>query len=125
MSMPKWKVLRNTCSIACTCTSPPGAPNGMTLPSSRTAIAGLGVRRGRLPGATPDGWSGSGRDCVPRPDGTMPRPGIPGERHDPSDGVADIALPQRSTAQQYDVSGSTTASLLRREAAVAGGRLLG
>src|SRR5216683_7301733 len=85
--------------MACTCTSPPGAPNGMTLPSSRTAMAGLGVSLGRLPGATPEGWLGSGRDCVPRPEGTMPRPGITGERHDPSDGVADMALPQRSTAQ--------------------------
>ena len=46
------------------------------------------------------GMAGSGRDCVPRPDGTMPSPGITGERHEPSDGVAEKALPQRSTAQQ-------------------------
>src|SRR5262249_14348853 len=110
--------------MAWTCTSPPGAPNGITLPSSRTAIAGLGVSLGRLPGATPEGWRGSRRDCVPRPEGTMPRPGITGERHEPSDGVADIALPQRSTAQQYEVSGSIRASLLRVEA-VTGGRLDG
>src|SRR5258708_9991514 len=118
--MPKWKAFRNICSMAWTCTSPPGAPNGITLPSSRTAIAGLGVRRGRLPGPTPDGWLGSGRLCVPRPDGTMPRPGITGLRHEPSLGVADMALPQRSTAQQYEVSGSTTASLLAVDAAVCG-----
>ena len=98
--MPKWKMFSNTCSIACTCTSPPGVPNGMTQPSSRTAIAGFGVSRGRLPGATPDGMRGSGRDCVPRTDGTMPRPGITGELQEPSDGVAENALPQRSTTQQ-------------------------
>ena len=46
------------------------------------------------------GMARSGRDCVPRPDGTMPRPGITGERHEPSLGVADMALPQRSMAQQ-------------------------
>ncbi len=38
MSLPKWKTLRNTCSIAWTCTSLRGAPNGITLPSSCTAI---------------------------------------------------------------------------------------
>src|SRR6478672_9648813 len=26
-SIPKWKTFRNTCSIACTCMSPPGQPN--------------------------------------------------------------------------------------------------
>ena len=111
-SMPKWKALRNTCSIACTCMSPPGQPNGITQPSSRTAIAGLGVSRGRLPGATPDGWRGSGRDCVPRARRHDAEARDTGERHEPSDGVAEKALPQRSTAQQYEVSGSPTASHL-------------
>ena len=58
--------------------SPPGQPNTRTEPSSRTAIAGFGVNRGRLPGPTPDGWRGSGRDCVPRVDGTIPVPGMTG-----------------------------------------------
>src|SRR6478735_5808410 len=103
-SIPKWKTFRNTCSIACTCMSPPGQPNVNTEPSSRTAMAGFGVRRGRLPGATPDGWRGSGRDWSPRDDGTMPSPGTAGEQNAPSDGVAEKALPQRSIVQTYDVS---------------------
>src|SRR6478736_5803055 len=96
-----------TCSIAWVCTSPPGVPNGITPPSLVTKIAGFGVNRGRLPGATPAGCFGSGRLCEPRPDGVIPRPGTTGTLPDPSDGVALNALPQRSTAQQYDVSAST------------------
>src|ERR1700722_11998274 len=94
----------NTWSIACTCMSPPGQPNTNTEPSSRIAIAGFGVRRGRLPGATPEGWLGSGRDCTPREDGTRPVPGITGELVDASDGTAENALPQRSITHTYDVS---------------------
>ena len=37
------------------CTSPPGVPNGIFSLPGWMAIAGLGVSRGRLPGATPDG----------------------------------------------------------------------
>src|SRR5580704_1841395 len=70
-------------------------------------MAGLGVSRGRLPGAAPAGCRGSGRDCEPRVDGTKPMPGTTGAAQDPSDGVALNALPQRSTAQAYDVSAST------------------
>src|SRR5262245_32123789 len=83
--------------------SPPGQPNGITRPSSPTAIAGFGVNRGRLPGATPAGCAGSGRDCSPRRLGTIPVPGITGEVEAPSDGVAENALPQRSTTQTYEV----------------------
>ena len=55
--------------------SPPGQPKGIARPSSPTAIAGFGVSRGRLPGATPEGCEGSGRDCSPRSDGDDPGPG--------------------------------------------------
>src|SRR5215471_10449829 len=100
-------MLSITCSIACVCTSPPGVPNGITPPDPVTTIAGFGVRRGRLPGATPAGWRGSGRLCEPRPDGVMPRPGTTGTLPLPSDGVALNASPHRSTTQQYEVSAST------------------
>src|SRR3984885_10961068 len=99
-SMPKCITFSSTCSIAWICTSPPGVPNGITPPLSVTSIAGLGVSRGRLPGATPAGWRGSGRLCEPRPDGVIPRPGTTGTLPDPSDGVALDAFPQRSTTQQ-------------------------
>src|SRR3984885_10378953 len=99
-------IFSRTCNIAWVCTSPPGVPNGITPPSFVTKIAGLGVSRGRLPGATPAGCFGSGRLCEPRPDGVIPRPGTTGTLPDPSDGVALNALPHRSTAQQYDVSAS-------------------
>ena len=101
--MPKCSTLSSTWSIAWICMSPPGQPNGITEPSSRTAIAGLGVSRGRLPGATPAGWAGSGRDCRPRSDGTMPRPGITGAVLEASDGVAENVLPHRSTTHTYEV----------------------
>src|ERR1700761_1523552 len=93
----------------------------MTPPAWVTMIAGLGVRRGRLPGATPAGWRGSGRLWEPRPDGVMPRPGTTGTLPEPSDGVALKALPQRSTTQQYDVSASTFGI----SASVAAKRVLG
>ena len=44
-----------TCIMAWVCTSPPGVPNGIFILPGWIAIAGLGVNRGRLPGATPDG----------------------------------------------------------------------
>ena len=70
--------LRNTCSIACVCTSPPGVPNGIAILPGSMAIAGLGVRRGRLPGATPDGCFGSAQFWLPRDEGMIPRPGTTG-----------------------------------------------
>ena len=86
--------------MAWICTSPPGVPKGMTPPPAVTIIAGLGVSRGRLPGATPQGCAGSGRLWLPRLLGMMPRPGTTGEFQDPSEGVALKALPQRSTTAQ-------------------------
>jgi hypothetical protein len=97
--MPKCSTFSSTCNIAWVCTSPPGVPNGITPPSRVTTMAGFGVSRGRLPGATPLGCFGSGRLWLPREEGVMPSPGIIGEAEDPSDGVALNALPHRSTAQ--------------------------
>src|SRR5688572_17937035 len=90
--------------MACGCRSPPGAPNGIANLPRRIASAGFGVNRGRLPGATDDGWPGTAHDCEPRVDGTKPRPGMTGPSHDESLGVAEHTLPWRSTTQTYDVS---------------------
>src|SRR6185437_3521704 len=106
MVMPNTVRLSRTCSIACGWTSLPGEPNGMTQPESPTTMDGLGVSRGRLPGARQAGCAGSVQDCMPREDGAMPVPGTTGPLIAPSDGVAENALPKRSTAQIYDVSGS-------------------
>src|SRR5207244_209136 len=62
--------------------------------------AGLGVRRGRLPGATPEGWSGSPQDWLPREEGMRPSPGTTGALKEPSLGVAEKTLPCRSTTAQ-------------------------
>src|SRR6478736_8596023 len=104
--MSNTTMLSNTCSIACGCTSLPGEPNGMIHLSSRMAIEGLGVSRGRLPGARQAGCAGSVQDCMPRDDGVSPVPGITGPLIAPSLGVAEKQLPKRSTTQTYDVSGS-------------------
>src|SRR5262245_27012292 len=73
------------------------------------ARAGFGVSRGRLPGATHDAWPGTAHDWVPRDDGQNPRPGITGLSHDASLGVAEHALPWRSTTQTYEVSPGSAA----------------
>ena len=80
--------------------TPPGVPNGITHSPFLTAKAGFGVSRGRLPDVTEHAWSGSGRDCEPRGDGTKPSPGTIGAVALPSLGVAEKALPQRSTAHR-------------------------
>src|ERR1700694_2220999 len=103
-------MLRNTCNIACACTSPPGVPSGIGLPSGSIAIAGLGVRRGRLPGATDDACAGSAQLCDPRDDGHRPVPGMTGVSYDGSLGVAENALPSLSITQTYDVSCAPTAA---------------
>src|SRR3954462_7246429 len=126
--MPKALTLRNTCSIDCGCTSPPGVPNGISTLPFLNASAGVGVRRGRLPGATEQGCVGSDHDCVPRPEQRMPTPGMIGELLEPSDGVAENALPWRSMQQVYVVSpgpgaSSDSAGVIRRSgksASVAG-----
>src|ERR1700710_2489542 len=96
--MPNALTLRNTCSIACGWMSLPGEPNGMYALPLRSASAGLGVRRGRLPGATDAGCEGSHHDCEPRDDGHNPVPGITGVDDEPSLGVAENALPSLSMA---------------------------
>src|SRR5687767_5657728 len=108
--MPKTLTLRNTWSIACGCTSPPGVPNGMNALPFLNAIAGLGVSRGRLPGATDDGCVGSAHDCVPRPEQTIPTPGMTGVLFEPSLGVHEKALPSLSMTHRYDVSPGPGAS---------------
>ncbi len=73
--------------------SPPGAPKGMSQRPRRMAIAGFGVRRGRLPGATDDACPRTAQDWQPREDGQNPRPGMIGLSHEASLGVAETALP--------------------------------
>ena len=60
-------------------------------------MAGLGVRRGRLPGAMQAGTRGSAHDWVPRDEGTKPRPGMTGDVDEASLGVAEYRLPWLST----------------------------
>src|SRR5262245_1299075 len=73
-------------------------------PRPRMASAGFGVRRGRLPGATDEAWPGTAQDWQPRDDGQKPRPGITGLSQLASLGVAETALPWRSTTHTYEVS---------------------
>src|SRR5689334_7847248 len=108
--MPKTLTLRNTCSIAWHCTSPPGVPNGMCTLPPLNAIAGFGVSRGRLPGATDEGCVGSAHDCVPRPEQRMPTPGMIGVLFEPSLGVHENALPSLSITHKYEVSPGPGAS---------------
>ena len=79
------------------CASPPGAPNGMSSRLSLNAMAGLGVSRGRFHGWRLEGWSGSSQLCVPLADSVNPRPGMTLQPPTPSLGVAEKALPHRST----------------------------
>src|SRR3984957_7203623 len=110
--MSNTTMLSSTCNIACGCTSLPGEPNGMIHLPSRLAIAGLGVNRGRLPGARHAGCAGSVQDCMPRDDGAIPVPGITGVFKAPSLGGAENALPCRSMTHTNDVSGSGSAYAL-------------
>ena len=70
----------------------------MARPSGPRASAGLGVSRGRLPGATEAAIEGSAHDCEPREEGHRPVPGITGVLLETSLGVAENTLPWRSTA---------------------------
>jgi hypothetical protein len=65
----------------------------MARPSGPSASAGLGVSRGRLPGATEAATAGSAQDCEPREDGHSPVPGITGVLAETSLGVAEKTLP--------------------------------
>src|SRR6266446_10898188 len=67
-------------------------------------IAGHGVRRGRLPGATALAWPSTAHDCEPRVDTTRPVPGTTGACVQPSLGVAAKTLPRLSTTHRYEVS---------------------
>src|SRR5688572_9047439 len=82
----------------------PGEPYGMYTSPCFSTSPGLGVRRGRLPGARHAGWSRSVHDCDPREHGTSAIPGMSGVALDSSLGVAEKTLPCRSMTQTYDVS---------------------
>ena len=72
----------------------------MTRRPGHLAKAGFGVRRGRFPGATEEAWPGTAHDWEPREEGQKPVPGMTGDSHDTSLGVAEKQLPCRSTAAQ-------------------------
>src|SRR5215813_13391273 len=109
-SIPNTAMLRKTWSIDWHCTSPPGVPSGMNgLPSVNT-IAGQGVSRGRLPGATALAWPSTAHDCEPRDEMPRPVPGVIGALRHPSLGVAEKMLPARSTAHTYVVSSVSAAA---------------
>src|SRR5690348_18441886 len=97
-------MLRSTCTSACACTSPPGVPSVIGLPSGPNAIATMGVSRGRLPGAAHDGCDGSAKLCDPRDDGQRPVPGMTGVSYEGSLGVAANTLPSLSITLTCDVS---------------------
>ena len=59
-------------------------------------MAGAGVRRGRLPGATTLAWLGSSQPCEPRGETTQPTPETAGESTLGSLGVAEKPLPSAS-----------------------------
>src|SRR5262249_47014459 len=98
-------------------------------------IAGHGVRRGRLPGATLLACPSTAQDWDPRVETTRPVPGTTGACVQPSLGVAENTLPARSTTHRYEVSSRSvpagsiaggrprhgTAALLPRRGAPAGG----
>src|SRR5678815_2082014 len=73
-------------------------------------MAGLGVRRGRLPGARAAGCAGSVQFCEPREDGQSPVPGMTGVPLEPSLGVVENALPSLSITQAYEVSAAGAGS---------------
>ena len=54
-----------------------GVPNGMIQRPGASAKHGLGVRRGRLPGARHDGWPRIAHDWSPRDDTASPFPAPP------------------------------------------------
>ena len=91
-------------------TSPPGVPNAITAPSGWSSMAGLGVSRGRFPGATALAWPGSSQPCEPRDETVSPVPGMIGVSVDTSLGVAENAFPSRSTTATYDVPSATRAA---------------
>src|SRR5262245_26522794 len=73
-------------------------------------MAGLGVRRGRLPGASAAGCAGSVQFCEPREDGQSPVPGMTGVPLAPSLGVVENALPSLSITHAYEVSAAGAGS---------------
>ena len=106
-SIPNTKALRTTCSIACTCMSPPGQPITSSEPSSRTAIAGFGVRRGRRPGPSPTG--GAGRVATAARARTHdPEARDDGAAYEPSEGTAEKARSSASRRTRTTCRGRTS-----------------
>ena len=69
------------------------------------AKQGLGVSRGRLPGAMQEGWPRTARDCAPREETASPHPGTTGVSQLVSDGVEQRPFPSASITQTIEVSG--------------------
>ena len=103
-SMPNTVMFRIAWMLACVWLSPPGLPMGMTSLPGWSSIAGLGVRRGRLPAATHDAWPAVAHDCEPRELGASPVPGITRVSLQTSLGAMQIALPRPSTTVTHEVS---------------------
>jgi hypothetical protein len=80
----------------------------MTSRPSLKTIAGLGVSRGRFPGPTALGCSGTSHDCDPRDETASPVPGTIGVSVETSLGVAENAFPAASTTAMYDVSSAAS-----------------
>src|SRR5690606_41085833 len=88
-----------------TCALPisPGQPMAISGSPSSMMTAGLGVSRGRFPGARAAGWSASTRDWQPRPDTPKPRPGIIGVQNVGSLGVAENKIGRTARREEGEV----------------------
>ncbi len=98
-SMPNSMTFKKVWTIDWHCTSPPGVPKGINTLPSFIASAGLGVNLGRLPGCSDAGWSASSQLWEPLEDRMNPRPLAIGALPKLSLGVAEKALPHRSTTE--------------------------
>ena len=87
-------------------------PKGIIQRPGTWAKQGLGVSRGRLPGAREDGWPRTAQDCAPREETASPVPGTMGVSQLVSDGVEQSAFPCRSMTATMDVSAGRRAGSL-------------
>ena len=87
------------------CCSPPGVPKLIQGLPSRSAMEGLSVVRGRLPGARVLDSPSSSQNIWQRDPRQKPSSGIAGEDcSHPADGVAETIFPQRSIISIWQVS---------------------
>ena len=106
--MPEWTWRRKNCVIHWSCWSPPGEPHARYGSPSRSAIVGVSVERGRLPGASEAGWPSSSQNICARVPSEKPRSGMTGEEcSQPPDGVDETMLPALSTMSKCTVSPGT------------------